>query len=480
MHPSDAILLALIHGEPDDRTAAHARAHLASCAECAGRSAALAKAETEVGALLSLLDHPVPFHPMPVSQPARPRWARPAVAASLALLLAGAAAAAVPATALHRWIAARLGAAPVTAAAPAAPAPPPAHGQEGGVELPGTGALTVTFAVPEPAGRLTVSAGARRGAVLHAFGGDVGYQVGRGRIAVDNRRPAGRYSLEVPADLAHLTVLVAGRPVFDSERRALDAVPDTVSPLPGAHAMSRWVLPAALAAVCAVAPGARAQAPVGVALAGAIPRSPDSTVLAGLLAQIPDTTVLAGARAQVSDSVVPAGPRLAALAPSFAGSSTSTPADTGERRPRAVEYSDAYYTRLTIHRYASYAELPLFAVEYALGQQILNGEQTGDFASEGTRSAHRVVAGALGALFVVNTVTGVWNLVEARKDPVGRTRRNLHALGMLLADAGFLYTASLAGDAKESVDAANQHRNAALASIGVATASTLMMWLWRD
>ena len=65
--------------------------------------------------------------------------------------------------------------------------------------------------------------------MLHAFGGDVGYQVGKGRIAVDNRRPAGRYSLEVPADLARLTVLVAGRPVFDSERRTLSTVPDTVS-----------------------------------------------------------------------------------------------------------------------------------------------------------------------------------------------------------------------------------------------------------
>ena len=205
--------------------------------------------------------------------------------------------------------------------------------------------------------------------------------------------------------------------------------------------MTRWVIQAVLGALCAVA---------------------------------------SGARAQVLDSAVLAGPRLAALAPSFADSAASTPADTGERRPRAVEYSDAYYTRLTIHRYASYAELPLFAAEYALGQRILNGQQTGDFASSEVVSAHKIVAGGLGVLFAVNTVTGVWNLIEARKDPAGRTRRNLHALGMLLADAGFLYTASLAGDARESVDGANQHRNAALASIGVATASTLMMWLWRD
>ena len=51
---------------------------------------------------------------------------------------------------------------------------------------------------------------------------------------------------------------------------------------------------------------------------------------------------------------------------------------------------------------------------------------------------------------------------------------------MLLADAGFLYTASLAGGAKESDAGANKHRNAAIASISVATVSTLMMWLWKD
>jgi hypothetical protein len=176
-----------------------------------------------------------------------------------------------------------------------------------------------------------------------------------------------------------------------------------------------------------------------------------------------------------------AGPRLSALAVSFAADSiTITPADTGDKRPKAVEYSNAYGTRLAIHRYASYAELPLFAIEYVLGEKILKGQRTGQLASSGTRSAHTVVAGALGALFAVNTVTGVWNMIEARHDPAGRTRRTLHGLSMLLADAGFLYTASLAGGAKESLDGAHRHRNAAIVSIGVATASTLMMWLWKD
>ena len=185
--------------------------------------------------------------------------------------------------------------------------------------------------------------------------------------------------------------------------------------------------------------------------------------------------------AQAPADSASAGPRLSALAVSFPTDTTlAAAADTGDRRPRAIEYSDGYYTRLTIHRYASYAELPLFALEYGLGQRILNGQRTGDFASSGTRSAHKVVAGGLGVLFAVNTVTGVWNMIEARHDPAGRTRRDIHALSMLLADAGFLWTASLAGDARETQNGANCHRNAAIASISVATASTLMMWLWKD
>lgn len=205
------------------------------------------------------------------------------------------------------------------------------------------------------------------------------------------------------------------------------------------------------------------------------------TIVSPLLAQTADAR--AAASAPTADSATApapgAGPRLTALVPTLEDSAAA-PADTGESRPRAVEYSNGYGTRLAIHRYASYAELPLFAAEYALGQHILNGERTGDRASSGTRSAHSAVAGALGVLFAVNTVTGVWNMVEARHDPAGRTRRNIHALGMLLADAGFLYTASLAEGAKESVEGANRHRNAAIASISVATASTLMMWLWKD
>jgi len=105
----------------------------------------------------------------------------------------------------------------------------------------------------------------------------------------------------------------------------------------------------------------------------------------------------------------PVGP---VLAPALAVS------DTGQRRrPRAVEYSNFYTTRLTIHRYASYATLPLFVAEYALGRSLYN--QSPDSTSSSLRSAHGAVAIGIAGLFGVNTVTGGWNLWDARKDPAG-------------------------------------------------------------
>lgn len=142
-------------------------------------------------------------------------------------------------------------------------------------------------------------------------------------------------------------------------------------------------------------------------------------------------------------------------------------------RTQAIEHSDAYYTRLTIHRYGSYAILPLFAGEYYLGNKLINGT-----TDTNVKPIHRAVAYTIGGVFVVNTVTGVWNLIESRHDAEGRGRRLLHVGLMLAADAGFAYTGTLAGDASSSGPAAKRkHRNAALTSIGLATAGTLTMWL---
>jgi hypothetical protein len=155
----------------------------------------------------------------------------------------------------------------------------------------------------------------------------------------------------------------------------------------------------------------------------------------------------------------------------------------GAQRPQAIEYSDAYYTRLTIHRLGSYAMLPLFAGEYWLGNRLM---QSGDVPSW-VKGAHGVVAGTVGALFISNTVTGVWNLLESRKDPAGRTRRLLHSALMIASDAGFAITAAMGGEAGEDGfesggegDDASAHRTVAISSMAIAGAGTLLMWLWKD
>jgi len=155
---------------------------------------------------------------------------------------------------------------------------------------------------------------------------------------------------------------------------------------------------------------------------------------------------------------------------------TTTPegADTTRRRPVAVEYSDAYATRLTIHRLASYTMLPLFGVEYALGQKLLTN------STPSTRGQHRFVGGAIAALFGINTVTGLWNLWDARHDENGRTKRTVHTVLMLAADAGFVATGAIANSARNSHDEALTHRRIALGSMAVATVGSAMMWFWKN
>jgi hypothetical protein len=179
----------------------------------------------------------------------------------------------------------------------------------------------------------------------------------------------------------------------------------------------------------------------------------------------------------------PVGPRIAPLGFSerlTTVTDSSTGADTVKRkRPKSIEYSDAYYTRLEIHRVASYAELPLFAAEYVLGERLLKEERTG-FPSSGLKTSHTTVALGLGALFTVNTITGAWNLWDSRSDPSGRTRRFIHSIAMLGADAGFAWAGASGGGAKDNLSSANHHRTIAVSSMALATAGTAMMWFFHD
>jgi hypothetical protein len=84
----------------------------------------------------------------------------------------------------------------------------------------------------------------------------------------------------------------------------------------------------------------------------------------------------------------------------------------------------------------------------------------------------------------VNSVTGVWNLLEARKDPHKSTRRTVHSILMLVADAGFVATGLTAPEGEESEHgfevesgggSRSTHRAIAFTSMGIATVAYLIM-----
>lgn len=150
--------------------------------------------------------------------------------------------------------------------------------------------------------------------------------------------------------------------------------------------------------------------------------------------------------------------------------------DTQPRRRRhAIQYSDWYYRRLQVHRWGSWLELPVFGTEYWLGQKLINDAQLASWV----KPTHGAVAGVLGGLFTINTITGVWNLYDSRNDTEDRALVWTHSVLMLASDAGFAIAGALGGNAEHAGSDRNMHRNVAIASMSLATAGTLLMWVKR-
>jgi hypothetical protein len=185
------------------------------------------------------------------------------------------------------------------------------------------------------------------------------------------------------------------------------------------------------------------------------------------------TVLLTGSVCLAQESTTPISPVPTSILAAAQQAASQTALDLEQSAPPqvAIEYSDAYRVRAKIHKVASFATLPLFVTEGFLGQSLYSNP------TEGKKSAHLAVASGIGVLFGVNTVTGVWNLVEARKDPNHRGRRLAHGLLMLGADAGFLATAATGPSSEhgESSGSRSTHRALAFTSIGAATAGYLIM-----
>jgi hypothetical protein len=163
------------------------------------------------------------------------------------------------------------------------------------------------------------------------------------------------------------------------------------------------------------------------------------------------------------------------IAPSAHAQDADPPDQDQTPRPQAIEYSEGYETRAKIHKIASYATLPLIGTEVIFGQQLYNDPQ-GRLSSY--KTPHIIVGTAITGLFAVNSVTGVWNLVEGWNDPHHKTLRLLHGFTMLGADIGFLAAYGTGPGGRNLVNIDSQkstHRAVVFTTMSVATASYLMM-----
>jgi hypothetical protein len=191
------------------------------------------------------------------------------------------------------------------------------------------------------------------------------------------------------------------------------------------------------------------------------------------VARFPSDTVRATAVVLPRDTTAPVrGESLVLLAPVQRFPRPQPPRLTlsSDSAAQAIEHSDLYYTRLTIHRWTSYAAVPLLVAQYVVGQQLDDGG--------GSRGTHQALATATAAVFAVNTVTGSWNLVESWKEP-GKLRKT-HSVLMLLADVALAATFATAPDDDDEGEGddgggTGTHRTLAIAAGGLTITGFALM-----
>src|SRR5436190_6934000 len=66
------------------------------------------------------------------------------------------------------------------------------------------------------------------------------------------------------------------------------------------------------------------------------------------------------------------------LADALAREAATLAADPQDTRPVAIEYSEGHETRAKIHKYASWATLPLIGTEFWLGQRLYDNPSSDD------------------------------------------------------------------------------------------------------
>lgn len=210
-HLDDVAIELLLSGELDESATEWPRAHLAECDDCSRRLAAAREEDQEIGALLSLLDHPVPqLGAEAAMQDAGRGWRRPYIAAAaIALLVVAGAAAALPGSPLRAWLAGLVGASRETAA------PPPGEQLvSGGVSVVPTGEFELVFEAVQEAGVMRISLTDELELAVRASGGEPGYSVEPSQVRIDNIGSIADYEISLPRSAHDIRVRVGDSVVF--------------------------------------------------------------------------------------------------------------------------------------------------------------------------------------------------------------------------------------------------------------------------
>jgi succinate dehydrogenase hydrophobic anchor subunit len=205
--------------------------------------------------------------------------------------------------------------------------------------------------------------------------------------------------------------------------------------------------------------------------------------MAGLVAPPADTVTPPPAAEAASLS-----PALASIYPERFGPDggkvlvvTGPAAALAPQRAKAVTHSDAYYTRVKIHRIGAITMAPLFVAQFLAGMELYNNPAD---PAQWAQDAHAPLAASIAVVYGVNSVLGIWNAIEDWNSP-GRARRTVHGALMLLAGAGFVAVGATAPENEygegggESEGNRDLHRGLAIGSMSTAIASGLMMLIWK-
>ncbi len=223
MHLSERDLGALLHGE--GRHPAFVE-HLGICVDCAQRLRAGQAAERITGQQLAMLDHAVPrISPQVVMVPRKSKMRMPLrqIAAGVTLLfLAVGAAAAIPASPIHKVllrVVAELGsrgtAGPTLQKEPSSQrdAQRSANTNSGVLFLPDS-SLEVVFLHAQASGSIHVTLVNESVVSLKSLGGSSSFDLGRRQILANNGESSGSYAISVPLTLKTVVIRIGADTVF--------------------------------------------------------------------------------------------------------------------------------------------------------------------------------------------------------------------------------------------------------------------------